>query len=158
MSDDAALKQEFAAHYVRLGNADAAARLVFPDEPGKSLLVGMAWMNDPDVLAFMAELKATVPPKALIPTKEDLLRELWTIGTDRTINRDTKDRIAALAKFADVAGYIEKSGNGLNLSIGLTNKVMVVPAEQSLDDWEAKAKKQQANLIAEAQPVSNARH
>jgi hypothetical protein len=145
------LKREFATELLRLGSPDVAARHMFPDEPRRSMLVAMAWPTDDVVVEAMSELQAAADPKKpLLPTKENLLRELWYLGTDRSIARDTKDRITALGKFAEVAGMIDKQPANV-VNVGLTNKVMVVPAEMSLDDWEKKAVSQQQNLINEAQ-------
>ena len=156
MSDDVELKREFARQLVKLGSPDVAARSMWPNEPQRSMLVAMAWPSDTVVKEAIAEFEAKTDLKKLIPSKEDLLRELWHIGTGERPT-DTKDRIAALAKFADVAGFIDK-GTAVKVNVGLTNKVMVVPAEQSLEDWERETMAQQEQLIAEANNVVNTKH
>jgi hypothetical protein len=110
--------------------------------------VAYSWPDNVFVRQFKREWLEELGEDHFLPSKSDIIRELHSIGTDRTL--DTKDRVAALKECALIRGFIEKPAT-VNVNTGLVNnKVMVVQDHGSDDAWETKAATQQAKLIASA--------
>jgi hypothetical protein len=152
--DETELKRRFALELMRTPSEPFnAARRVFPGDITEAIFKAQSWPVDPDVQAFIKELTSRQPDDGgILPTKDHLARMLWDLATDTTKKVDTRDRLTAFKLYGELRGFIDKSGAGTNVNItnAISNKVLVVKDFGSDDDWEKKAKAQQAKLISEA--------
>lgn len=107
--------------------------------------VAPLWPTNPYVLQFKRELLEEYGEEHFLPTKADVVKQLYAMGIDPAI--DVKDRVAALKECALVRGFIEKPAS-VNVNTGNTNnRVMVVADYGSDEDWETRALHQQTKLI-----------
>lgn len=131
----------------------AAAQRTFPGNTSEAIYKTVSWPNDPEVLAFIAELTATTPKSSLLPTKEDLGRTIYDLCSDFDKKMDVKERLYGFRLFGEIMGYIEKpgaAGNNVTVNNVVANKVMVVKDHGTDEDWERKVQQQQEKLISEA--------
>src|SRR5690606_38718084 len=89
---------------------------------------------------------------AFLPTKAELAREVWRIGTNPRTSVD--ERLKALRLYADVRGYIEKyqAGTVINNTNNVLsqNRVMLVKDFGTDEEWELAVEEQQRKLIESA--------
>lgn len=145
MSDDDA-KAAFAAFlFANPLDKFGAARRVFAndDEIGKAAEIAAKWPNDEFVIAELARLRELNDSEAALPSKADLARMAWDMGSNKAA--EYEDRIKALKLYADIRGFIEKPDNTPK-DIGALPSVMVVREYASEADWEAKMQQQQDDL------------
>ena len=97
------------------------------------------------MLRFKEELLAEYGAEHFLPSKADIVRELFKIGT--ATNHDANDRVKALQEAAKIMGYIEKPAPVTVNTGDMSNRVMIVRDHGTLDAWEEKALAQQNKLI-----------
>ncbi|MDM7983267.1 MAG: hypothetical protein QUV02_02370 [Maricaulis sp.] len=90
--------------------------------------------------------------EAFLPGKCDLLRRLFEIANTPSV--EAKDQVAALDKYARIAGYDKPKEEQPDT---IVTHVMYAPAPQSLDEWGAKASTQQSRVHREAQESETVR-
>lgn len=90
-----------------------------------------------------------------LPSKEQFAYEILQFARNEKnrMNSNAADKEFALRcyrLYAEVANMIEKPGTTNNIQINnrnTVNKVMIIPPEESLEEWSAKTQKQQTKLI-----------
>lgn len=146
-------KAAYAALLLEHKDPFRAALILFPTPQfpvQKSLRVATEWPHDPTVLTLITKLKAKGADIDMLPGKADFARRIWDLSQ---VAIEDKDKIAALKLYGETRGYIEKPNTNVNVAVN-NNKVMVIRDQGSNADWEAKAEKQQRNLLN----VSRSRH
>lgn len=146
-------KRTFAVELVRWQNPWLAAMAVYPKDMASAMIAEQRWPMDIVVQDHIRKLKSE-QNVTVLPTKEDLLRELWKIGKSAEQNTaKIPERLAALRMYAEVSEFMPRGG-GAAIQINNTNNnqphVLVVPDHGSPDEWMAKARKQQTVLIEAA--------
>jgi hypothetical protein len=132
-------------------DAFKAACIVFGNDTSAALKASTFWVNDAQVIEYQDKLIAEHGEETFLPSKHEASRVAWRMATDET--RGTKDRVAALALFSELQGYITK---GAKVSIDnsdnrqVNNNVMQVPMPASFEQWQENARRQQAQLIENA--------
>lgn len=127
----------------------AAARDVFGADTGRALIVAQTWTLDVEVLAHQQRLIDEHGARSFLPTKEEFARRVLD-ATD-ALNDSVlafEDKLKGYKLFAEIMGYIEKPGPTINNNPTTINRVMVVKDHGSNDDWERRARNQQAALVA----------
>ena len=146
--DILAMKHRFAVELLKLRDPFRAAMAV---ESSVAVAIGycQAWPSDPVVREHIDKLiNAKVN---VLPTRDDLSRELWDIGTNTLTRTDVKDRLAALKLYAEVNEFMPKSNAGsVSVNTQAGPRVLVVPQFGSPEEWRTLAMAQQSKLIAEA--------
>lgn len=147
-----------------------------PNEPrlvAERALVGTPYANEPgsainirDYFNSCVELRnkcvdrlEAIKPEELyaLPSKEEFANEILQFARNEKNrqNASAADKEFALRCYrlaADVMGMVDKGG-GTNIQINnrsTVNKVMILPPDQSLEEWSAQTKKQQSQLIVDA--------
>jgi len=158
MMDLGAMKLQFARSLFECpGNAFAAANKVFPDNISLACKYAFEWIDDPEVLQEIDNIKNNKPnievnftvkpddPSEL--TKEDAIRLAWEIANDS--NEMGKDRVAALKLFAEINNFLPDKTINKNIKseVTTTNKVMIVKDHGSDEDWENKLLNLQKDMI-----------
>lgn len=148
---DKEMKKKYAREII-LNKGDsyrAALKILGTEYPGPALQMTAAWHDDPEVVAEMERIKATEPDLGM-PSKEEVLDQLWKIGTSEYTGH--KERIEALKQYATIRGYMKSEEK----STVTVPSVMVVPGFGNNDDWETIALKQQRSSrgIAEYRPTA----
>lgn len=119
-------KKAFAACLAEGFSPFVAANRVIKDV-GSALWASQNWPNDPIVIAEKdLHLKTIQKPKALLD-KEELAAKALDLADDPLF--DAKDRIAALALYAKIAGYTDKVdiNNTVNNSLKYISLKFVKP-------------------------------
>lgn len=139
-------KEIFARTWLARADRDpfAAAVELFPTDMGRALAVSREWPQDPEVLALMGEIDVDAQG---VPTDNDMIREVW-----RRVIATSDDEIA----FKGVDTIAKIRGKGVDQNTTINNlytdnrSVMIVPTHGSDEDWESRAREQQARLVADA--------
>lgn len=124
-------------------NAFLAALAVEPDT-GKALFISQAWVGDPEVLAYQAEVVEEFGDDLDLPNKTELLRKIIARADNCPLDEEAHKYYKL---YADIRGYIEKPQNNVNNNIVSVNKVMIVKDHGTNEDWRKKAAEQQRALI-----------
>lgn len=147
-SDDIALKKEYAAALLRWPDDPVkAAQSVVGGDTQRAIQISIRWPRDPVVVAHKEELIEEHGAEAFTLSKAELINKLVTIADGERV--DAKDRIAALAKVAEIRGFIEKPGTKVEIN-NVAPRVMLVRDSGSDDDWERKLAEQQRKLTDDA--------
>lgn len=145
------LKKQFAMWWLKFPHEPyKAACIIFPDpkEMGSRLTVAQDWPNDAQVLLFRNELLSSESGNSFLPTKQELMADLYEISK-RSYDDDVK--IKAINAYAQLAGHIKQPGVQINNNnrVGNNNaSVMLVPDYGSDEDWQESLLLQQQKLIA----------
>jgi hypothetical protein len=141
-------RKQFAVEMLRHdGDAFEASKAVFPHHMSAAIMASEHWPHDPEIIAYMDELRHSTDAEEYLPTKAETARLIYNIGSAMYI--EPKDRIAALKLYADLRGFTAPKNAPANnvTNFNTVNKVMVVTDHGNIDAWEMKLKKQQAALI-----------
>jgi hypothetical protein len=87
---------------------DAAMRL-YPREKdtGERCRIVFAWPDDPEVILHMRRLQSEKPKEDGIPSKTEVIKELWSLAKhERTL---PKDRVACARLVGEMLGLILKA-------------------------------------------------
>lgn len=105
------MKAAFAAFYIHeeqtSRGAFVAAEKLYPGEKniGRVCEISFTWPNDPEVIVELERLKKDLP-NAKIPTKEQVIEQMWLqVQNDKV---PAKDRAATARLVAEMLGYIKK--------------------------------------------------
>lgn len=106
--DETQLKAAFAAFLLESATAFEAALKLFPSESqrGEACRVAFAWPNDPAVIVEIERLKADGYKNKNIPTKEQVIEQLWKLVQDEKTS--AKDRGTNARIIAEMLNYIDK--------------------------------------------------
>lgn len=101
------------------------------------------------------QLKRLEDVGVILPPKNAISFEVLSLArnsTERTKSLTEKEfGLRAYRLYAEMEGLIDKGpGSTINIQNNVDNRIMKVPADVSMDAWEAKASKQQERLIADA--------
>lgn len=156
------LKRQFVVWWIKFPNEPyKAACIVFPDpkEMGTRLTVAHDWPNDAQVLMYRNELLNGEQAEKLLPSKHELMADLYEIAKR---SHDDDAKIKAINAIAQLAGHIKAPGVQINnnnrIGNNSANTVMLVPDYGSDDDWQEALIQQQQKLIAtdiDAEPNNN---
>jgi hypothetical protein len=139
-------KERFAAALLRFeGKAFEAAKATFPGDTNRAMLASSKWPDDPEVIEEMARLKAELGDEYFLPTRADLARALWRLSEDEKV--EARERLLAYKTYADVLGFIAKPEAASTTNNNITNKVLIVPASATAEEWESRLIARQAKLI-----------
>lgn len=115
------LKAQFAAFFSKTDPALSphergfqAARQLFPAEKdrGAMLMAAFHWPADPVVIAALAQMEDERPTAKGVPTKDEVIAEMWKqVLNDRT---PAKDKAATARLVAEMLKYIPKQGEDEN--------------------------------------------
>lgn len=135
------------------GDPFKVALSVIPDT-GEALRAAQEWPADFEVIAFQKELTAERGGEgAFLPTDVEAARLAFDIASGA--KSASQEQINALELYGKIRGFIQKPGVSLTQNNVTVNKVMVVRDHGPPDEWEAKARRQQEVLIAEATVVEH---
>lgn len=149
---DADLKKEFAAAMLRWPDDPMrAATFVVGADTQRAVQISMRWPRDADVIAHRKHLLEEYGAEAFTITKAELIGKLVDIADTA---RDSKDKVAALAKVAEIRGFIEKPGTKIEVN-NVAPRVMVVRDNGTDDEWEKKLAAQQEALTDAAAEVKH---
>lgn len=113
-----------------------------------ALKMTQLWVKDPLVISEKERLLNERGKTAFLPDKDDFAREVITEGR-KVRDPDTKHKYLRL--YADTRGFIEKPTTNINTNVqNVTNRVMMVPASSTDEEWANKLKNQQQRLAQEA--------
>jgi hypothetical protein len=139
-----AQKARFAEALLRMpDNAFGAAITVFGSDTMRALEASQKWPIDLYVLQVQADLLADKGEDEYLPSKAELARRIWSVGTGAT---DNKDKLAAFKLYAEVRSFIVKAEIVNNNTVN-NNRVMVLKRLRIERDWEKAASRQQSKLI-----------
>jgi hypothetical protein len=149
MSDDAELKQRFAAALLKFpqtmeGRFQAA--LSVTTDTGKALLMANKWIDDPEVTAAQTALVSNAKGGELdfIQTEAEFVREILTEARSCW---DHEVKLKFYNLYAEVRGFKRnKADTQVNVQVN-NNRVMVVRDMGTDAEWEEKARRQQRTLI-----------
>lgn len=146
------LKREFVEWWIRFPTEPyKAACIVFPkqDEIGARLTVVQDWIHDPYVLKYKIALLNSDVGENLLPSKNELMADLYDIAKR---SHDDSAKIKAIEAYAKLAGHIKQPGVNINTNnnIGnnITQSVMLVPDYGSDEEWQESLMIQQRDLIS----------
>jgi len=144
-------KEKFALAFLDFKDPFKAALFVCEGMPTqKALKMATEWPNDLEVKGFIKAIKDKEESIENLPNKKDLAQAIW----DKMESCRFPEDYAKLAKlYAEVRGFIEKPDNKPVVTIN-QNRVMVVKDLGNAEDWQAKAEKQQRDLLN----VSTSKH
>ena len=118
--DDPEKKKAFGIELARIGSNDLnsafkAGMILFNEAAGPALWVANHWLNDPIVQAARDLYAASVKVAEKLLDKEALAAKFLHIAEEKIERNgqkfyvnEAKDRIAALTKYGEIAGYIGK--------------------------------------------------
>jgi len=126
-----------------------AACLSFPDEADAQLCMKAMheWPRDPIVIQELARL-AKAEDAAALPGRDQQARDVYRLAADATKSVD--DRLKAHKLYADLMGHVKKEPAGAGIYIDNRRVMMMPPAANTIDEWEAGATKHQAGLVIDA--------
>jgi uncharacterized protein with NAD-binding domain and iron-sulfur cluster len=141
-------KTAFAAAILKNpGDPFSAALSVIPNT-GLALQAAQKWLDDEFVKSEKIRLVLELGEKSFLPTKEDQLRDVYSMAKDEKLDADI--RLKAHRLYAEMQGNIEKPAQGGNTTQILAQNVMIVRDHGTDDDWENNAVNQQRELIGHA--------
>lgn len=118
--DDPDKKRAFGIELARIGSNDLnsafkAGMILFGESAGPALWVANHWLNDPIVQAARDLYAKSVKVAEKLLDKEELAAKFLHIAEEKIERNgqkfyvnEAKDRIAALTKYGEIAGYIGK--------------------------------------------------
>jgi hypothetical protein len=146
--DEASLKREFAETWAKHPSFTAydVGAYVFRNlrEPHRGSQAAHVWSKELDVLEMVAELKRQGGANAANADKEQVKLELLAIARG---TRDPKEAVGAYKLYAEIEGWVGK--NETNVNVAVVNRVMKVRDHGDDDQWEDRARRQQAALTAD---------
>lgn len=122
---------------------------IVPDT-GAALQAATEWPADLEVIEHQRALLNELGEAAFLPSEFDAARLAYSLAEKEEI--EPSDRIKALELYGKFRGLIQKpetvinNNNQTNVQV---NRVMVVKEAASVEDWQAKAMRQQARLRQE---------
>lgn len=130
-------------------NRNAHARAVCGGDHNRAFAL-LAATNDNDFTLRMTRIKDTINPNELTKTQTEFEQDLQDFISAEP---NGKVKLDAMRLMAEIKGYLKKD---VQTPVALqVNNVMVVPEQVRGDDWEAKARAYQQDLIDEARGISN---
>lgn len=127
-----------------------AARQIYPEQSqtAAALVIASEWPSDPVVVAELARLGKDDEQE--LPTAEKVARDVYNLATDNT--KSMADRLKAYETYAKIRGLIKPAGGPtINNNVNVDQRrAFILPADQTVEEWEAEAIEQQAALVAHA--------
>lgn len=143
MSNLTKIKRLFAEAWLREPkNPFAAAMSICGGDASVAMQMSQAFVHDAEVSKLKTELIAQRGEEAFLPSKAEMFGEVW----HRAKESQRDDDFVKLAKLAaDIRGFLNKEvANQTNI---VNNRVLVLPAPKSEDDWEKGCIEQQQALV-----------
>lgn len=106
---DTELKAAFAAFLLETPNEPLSAALkLYPAEKdrGAACRIAFAWPNDPDVIAEQLRLRADGYTGKKLPTKEEIIDEMWELARSKEVS--PRDRANAARLIAEMQSFIKQ--------------------------------------------------
>ena len=125
------------------------------DDTAKALWAATNWPNDPEVIAFQRAVVAEPEATGALPTKYQAAFEVL----DRARKcKDDDSYCKLMTLYGTLMGQIEKPGQPASQQANvIINKVIMMPATVSKEDWSRQATTQQRSLILEGEVISAAK-
>ena len=145
---DDATKLRFAAALLRLNNGNSAANEVLGDRGiGERMWLATILPVDAVVVAEMDRLKDEQGEMAFLPSKAALVRQILARAEN---TQDNSEYVELMKLAANMMGFVEKPGAGMNVGNLIQNNVMYVKDLGTDQEWENKAREQQRLLTLNA--------
>lgn len=142
--EEAEAKRRYAQALLRTPEPLAAALELYPDDTKIAAWIAAHWSKDAEVVAEKERLKEAGEGKKGLADKTDLSRAIW----DKMNGHILADDFAKLAKiYAEINGMIEKPAPPNVTANIIIPKVIEIPNHGTDSEWEAKAEKQQQDLL-----------
>ncbi len=152
---DDGIRRLYAVELLKHRDPWQAALATFPGDIDAAIEASRFYPNDPVVVAHMKTVREAKAGGDVLPTKDDLARELWK--TARVEGVKIPEKLAALRLYAEVMEYTAKSSSGATVQVNATTPhVLMVPQYGTPEEWEEKTKYQQRKLIEQAHGVVSA--
>jgi hypothetical protein len=154
--NDVSLMKRYAAEQLRREDSDdrrdykIALEMLY--DPGLATAAVARWNSDPVVIQERLRLQEEHGERAELPTKETVLKEV--LGLARQSGYTMNERLNAYKLYSEMSGYTGRNSAAAPSVSVFANKVMYVRDQGSDDTWEARAAKQQAQLVADAKADS----
>lgn len=144
--DEKAYRKKYAEILIRTPDPFTAALELFPGNTTWAAYIARYWPKSPDVIAEKEALKKSGVGAEDLPDKADLCRATW----DRMNGPCSADEFAKLGKlYAELQSMIEKPSAATNITAQIIiPKVIEIPNHGTDSEWEAKAEKQQKDLLS----------
>lgn len=112
INEDPKLKAAFAAFLIDSATNFEAAFKLYPTEKnrGEALRIAFAWPNDPAVILEIQRLKKDGVNNKDIPTKEQMIAEMWKLTKNEKVA--PKDRATMARLVAEMLSFIPKVTDG----------------------------------------------
>lgn len=140
-------KEQYAAFLLRGFSPFIAGMQLFPNDPGMADTVSRQWPEDPYVVACMTRAREDEAKKNALPTKHAQIKRI-----EEKLSGPIRfeDYLKAERLIAEMSGHIEKAAPPsitVNANQQVVERVMVVKDHGTDEQWEEKARAQQAKLI-----------
>lgn len=144
-------KRDFAYSWLMYGqDAQVAARDVAGSDINAFLKIAAKWPTDPEVQRHRKELLALHGEEHFLPSKAEIAKKLLD---DLETIRDPELRLKFIKLYAELLGYLQKDTININNNI-TQNKVMLVPASQSDEEWQNRLVQQQERLLIDCEAIN----
>lgn len=143
------LKLEFAALWAAKQHSRRIGYHLFPGNDNvQRAWAAQNWYTDPTVIDEMERLQLSDSSVgSLLPSKEEVALEVLNLARQsRALEPD--EAIKAYKLYAEIAGLIDR-GTNLNID-NRTQQIFVVPAEQTIEEFEGEFREQQVRLLEDA--------
>ena len=118
----------------------------------KALWAASHWPDDTDVIAFQREVLADPEATGALPTKYQMAFEVLERARK---SKDDTDYCKLMTLCATLLGQIDKPGSPVTQQAAvIVNKVIMMPATVSKQEWSERATQQQRNLVLEGETIS----
>ena len=122
------------------------------DDTQKALWAATNWPTDPEVIAFQREVVADPESTGALPTKYQAAFEVLERARK---SKDDDSYCRLMTLYGTLMGQIEKPGTPASQQTAvIINKVIMMPATVSKEDWSRQATTQQRNLVLEGETIS----
>lgn len=112
------------------------------DSPGQALVMSKLWPEDPVVLTHLKELEEELGSNLV--TKDEYAKAVYL---EATTTRDPDIRHKFFKLFGDIQGYLTKPQTNITANVqNVSNRVMIVKENGSIEEWENKLRTQQDKL------------
>ncbi len=142
--DNSQEKQAFAEALLRCPGNPYQAAMSICNSSQRAVQIAEEWLHDPEVAEYKKELIEKYGEEYFLPTKAEMIHKIYARGIAAA--RDD-DFFKGMKLIAEMRGMIEKPGVTVNNNV-TTNKVMVIPSNNSDEEWEQRLVEQQKKLTS----------
>lgn len=122
------------------------------EDTPKALWAATYWPTDPEVIAFQREVVVDPASAGALPTKYQAAFEVLERARK---SKDDDSYCRLMTLYGTLMGQIEKPGSPITQQAAvIVNKVIMMPATVSKQEWSQQATQQQRNLVLEGETIS----